>query len=284
MSEYRGIDLIQEYDRKSWNRRTGWVIGRPFTGSQIQIERAMELALLAGDTFEMNPGRDGAPWEIVIYYGADETQAPDQPLSDTWELVVNGLEKELWQLPFVRDGFTAIYDGVIASGLPEVTAIDCVNWVRKNIEVYLSGNTDKIKDLGGTEFDLTFQNLVDHISTTGVDKNAVAVWITRIVRLYARGVKAFPLSQFVLKRTRVVANNFAKSNLDAIYNDIFKRRTTDSLKAAEAIPDAVRFELPAGEWVKNVITIKIMTANKWEISEEWWHADIWEKEIYGDPI
>lgn len=284
MSEYRGINLIQLPDKKSWSPRGGWIIGRPFQGSEAQITQAMFSAQAAGDAFDMNPGVDGSPWEITIFFGAEETQSPTEPLSDEWDLDGNTLEKELWELPFVRSGFIEIYN-LTAAAVDEGVAVDAMNWIRKNLEAYINGNATKTKDLGGEEFDLTFNNLAARMATIpGVSVDQAKAFILRIARLFARGVKAFPVSQFVLRRTRVLANNFSKAALDGIYEDVFKRRSTDSLKSKENIPDDIKFELPAGEWVKHTPDLMRSSSLKRTLKEEWWHADTWDEEIYGELL
>jgi hypothetical protein len=281
MSEYRGIDLVQGHDRKSWHPRNGWVIGRPYTGSQTKIELAANAAFLAGDPFDLNPGRNGDEWELVIYFGAEETQSPDAAISDTWELDGNELEKDLWELPWILDEFKSIKDNRQGNptGDPRLASAACINWIRRNIEAWFRGES-KMITLDPEERDLSFAELHQNCIAYGLHEDA----FNKIVHLFGMGRKAFPVSQFVLRRTRVVANNFNKSNITNIYDDVFKRRLTSSLESAENIPATLRFALPAGEWVKRTPDMLQTTANKWTIREEWWHADKWDEEIYGPLI
>lgn len=281
MSEYRGIDLIQDPDKISWTPRGGFTIGRPFRGSQTQIQKAQVAALAARDAFDLNPGVEGALWEIVIYFGADENQPADVPISDTWELDGNTLEKELWELPWVRAEFDSITDDRTGNptGDPRLASAACINWIRRNIEAFIRGES-KTTSLDPAEIDLTYANLISYGFSYGFHKDA----LIELVRLYGRGVKAFPVSQFVLRRTRVLAKNYDRGNLTDIYDDIFKRRTTSSLESSEAIPGDIRFIMPQGEWVKQTPDMLQTSATKWTLKEEWWHADKWEKEIYGDLV
>jgi len=278
MSDYRGINLIQDPDRKAWNKRGGWTITRPFRGEQGQIEAAAAAAYAAGDSFEINPGPDGGPWELLIIYGAEETQSPNEPLSDTWELDGNTLEKELWELPFIRDEFNSIRDNRAGNptGDPRLVSQACINWIRRNIEAWIRGDSKTIT-LDPEERDLTYAELRQNVLAYGFHEPA----FNRLIHLLARGVKAFPVSQFVLRRTRIIANNFNVNNLKEIYSPVFKRWSTSTLKQREGIPSNIRFVLPEGEWVKQTPDIKQTTASKWTVTEEWWHADLWEEEIYG---
>jgi hypothetical protein len=287
MSEYRGIELIHDFDRKSWNKRSGWSIGRPFRGSQVKIEQAMQAALLAGDSFDMRPGVDGAPWEIEILFGSEDTQPTGEPLSDEWERLENEIEKELWFLPLVRDGMLAISDNAIRL-FGEEDGHDYIHWLKRTLDLYFGGeNSQSQKDyktLAGDTFPITFAKIVDNLTQVGVTKEAAADWISRISRLYARGYKAFFVSTFALRRTRVLASNFDFTNISEIDNDLLKVRTTNSLISAYGVPTRFSKIMPPGEWLKKVATVGTRGPTKDQCVEEWWHADLWEREIYGDPI
>lgn len=288
MSEYRGIDLIQGFDRKAWTRRNGWAIGRPFRGSQTKIEQAMLAAIVAGDAFEMTPGEDGAPWEIVIFFGSEETQATNEPLSDEWERLQNDLEKKLWILPFVRDGLIAIRDNAI-SLFGQDDGHDYLQWIKKTIDLYCQGENQRTqpdyKTLAGDEFKITIKNIVENLTQVGVSDTAAFDWVSRISRLYARGVESFPVSTFALRRTRIVAANFDFNNLSDLDTDLLKIRSTSSLINAHPVPARFQKIIPTeGEWLKKVATVSMRGQLKDQVIEEWWHADSWEREIYGEPL
>lgn len=268
-------------DGRMFDPRSGWTVTRRWRGSKAKIDDLAVTEALLGNRIVITPPDDGGLFILESAFADIEAQPADLPLSDTWELDANTLEKELWNLPFMRVEFDSIKDNRQGNptGDPRLSSGSCINWIRRAIEAFISGQ-EKIVTLDPEERPLTYAELHQDCLAYGLHEAA----FLKIVHLYAQGVKAFPVPQYVLKRTRVVANNYSRSNLTDIYNDIFKRRTTSSLEAAEAIPNTIRFVIPQGEWVKQPPTMKQSSPTKWTLSEEWWHADKWEPEIYGELI
>jgi hypothetical protein len=282
MSEavYTGTSEVRRLkDGKMFDPRGGWTITQRWKGSQTAINLLSETLL--GVRFVITPSDDGGDFILEATTADIENQPTDVPLSDIWELDGNMLEKELWHLPWMRAEWDSIKDNRNGNptGDPRLSSASCINWIRKNIEAFINGQ-EKTITLDPEERPLTYAELHQDCLAYGLHEEA----FLKIIHLYAAGVKAFPVAQFVLKRTRTVASNFAAFNLPNIYDDVFKRRTTDSLSGAYPVPGALIFALPAGEWVKQTPSAKQVSATKWAISEEWWHADKWEPEIYGEPI
>lgn len=258
--------------------RSGWTFTRRWKGSDAALVDIATAEGLLGNRFVVTPADDGGD-SILESTSIDEAQSPTEPLSDTWDLDGNDLEKELWELPWVRDVFDSIRDDKTGNPTdsPLLVSNACINWIRKAIESFIRGD-DKIKFVDGVESPFTYAYLIQSIDMLGGHGTDI---LYRLIAMYARGVKSFPVAQFVLKRTRVVADNYSEK---AEYDDIFKRRTTESLKAAYGIPATLIYFIPEGEWIKKTPSMKKTGVRKWTLTEEWWHADKWEVEIYGELI
>lgn len=276
---YTGTNAARRLkDGKMFDPRTGWTITRRWKGSQAALDAIAITEGLLQNRFVITPSDDGGDFILESTAADIENQPPDVPLSDTWELDGNMLEKELWHLPWMIAEFDSIKDNRTGNptGDPRLSSGSCINWIRKNIEAFIAGQ-EKTITLDPEERPLTYAELHQDCLAYGLHEEA----FLKIIHLYAQGVKAFPVSQYVLKRTRIIATNYIGK---PILNDVFKRRTNESLVSAYPVPSALLFTLPVGEWQKQTPQVKQVTSAKWAISEEWWHADKWAPEIYGDLI
>lgn len=273
MSEpiYYGTDLIQGHDSVTYDPTRGITRERPFTGEQSAIENQANLWIALGYRVRLDPGEDGAPWRVTVSFGGEESQPPDEPIVDQWERTSNSLEKELWELPFIAAEFKRILylsGGIAGDGISNCAII------KTAIEKYIRGEPRFLAPEETEETDLTFDSLRAAIEYVGGNMTVFA----RLIGLYARGVKAFPIPQYVLRRTRVVASNFTGKPVDS---DVFTQVSTSVLKSRYDIPNSVKFNLPDGVWVKQPANISPGGANRTTFVEEWWHADEAEREIYG---
>src|SRR5690242_8305171 len=96
--------------------------------------------------------------------------------------------------------------------------------------------------------------------------------------MFARGIKTFPVSQYVIRRTRVLAPNFSKAELKDLDDEVFTAITTSTLK--KRIPASFKPPVPDGVWVKQGLMWREVPP-KSSLVEEWWHADYAEVGIYG---
>jgi len=96
--------------------------------------------------------------------------------------------------------------------------------------------------------------------------------------LIIAGVTGYTISQIVLRRTKLISSVAAIYAVNANAN---KRYTRAGLIAAEGIPLAVRAEMPgAGQWLARTGQKEQLSSGKYQVTQEWWHADSWSPLIY----
>lgn len=251
---------------RTWDPRTGWVITRRFRG-QKEFLLAYEAAhKSAGAKTDWEPTDDGALAVLRATYGAEETQAPGEALSERWELVGNDLEKSLWELPKVVAELAKI---VQDTARPMKIAM-----LKTNVERLSKGNSTLL-DINGDEDkqDDPVPYFLNIVLLMGLDP---AVFLSLICTL-ASEVTSWTISQWVLRCTKVIANN---STIKPSLLNVGKVYGTEQLRTAELIPSTIKFDLPSGYWLKRTPTIEQTAADKWTISQEWWHADAYDPFIY----
>ena len=69
----------------------------------------------------------------------------------------------------------------------------------------------------------------------------------------------------------------AMSYINRIYSQV-------GLTAAEGIPLTIVFTMLAGYYLKRTPTITQQPNGRFQITNEWWHADTWSTTLYGDVV
>jgi hypothetical protein len=99
--------------------------------------------------------------------------------------------------------------------------------------------------------------------------------------LIKAGTTSYTLSQIVVQRTMTVnpgyAGAVAMSNVNRIYSKA-------SLTTAESIPDTIVFTMLDGHYLKRTPTITQQPNGRFQIVNEWWHADTWSTVLYGSVL
>jgi hypothetical protein len=99
--------------------------------------------------------------------------------------------------------------------------------------------------------------------------------------LIKAGTTSYTISQIVVQRTMTVGPGFAgaaaMSNINGIYS-------ASGLSAAENIPATIVFTLLSGYYLKRTPTITQQPNGRFQIVNEWWHADTWSTTLYGGVV
>jgi hypothetical protein len=254
-----GLSLVELPSGRSWDPRIGFTIIRRYRGSLTQIQIVEANAKASNLRVQIEPDIEGGFGVVSVWYGAESTQPADVPLADTWELVGNDLEKDLWELPKV---INALAPFVISDR----------RQIKADVEAWLAG-TLVVNGIPVTDW-------TDFCTRSEFTQSQNDV-LTDLVTDRIRGVEAWTVSQWVLRRTLIIAAN---STIKPALADVGRVRSTTTLKAEENIPSTVKFDLPEGFWLKRTPTFTQTAADKWTISQEWWHADNYSELIYGAPV
>ena len=100
--------------------------------------------------------------------------------------------------------------------------------------------------------------------------------------LIKAGTTSYTISQIVVQRTMTVnptysAGSDSMTNVNRIYSK-------DGLTTAEDIPSTIFFSLLAGQYLKRTPSITQQGNGRYQITNEWWHADTWSTLLYGTVI
>ena len=167
-------------------------------------------------------------------------------------------------------------DGAAADGDLELTTVWTVagNDLEKSIEnksewtSLPDAERDDLRDfLNGTKKETE----VDVSTTNGV----------AFRDLIKAGTTSYTLSQIVVQRTMTVSPGFAGAASMTNVNRIY---TKDSLTTAEGIPATIVFSMLDGQYLKRTPTITQQPNGRFQIVNEWWHADTWSTLLYGSIL
>lgn len=254
MSAFYGSNVTELPTDYGFDPRSGIYSIRKWRGTPAAVSLQADAAKLLGLKYDVTPDRDEGGYNTIrVWYGAIETQNPDEPLSDLWSLDGNQIDKSLWNIAKVKDTLANL-------------SVSDVSKVKKDVEDVVSG-----------EADFTADDILNGLPLT-VDKKIISDLISAL----CRGEESKPISQYVLRRVRTVPFN---TNIKPNYTGVNKIITTASLKAAgdpgaKSIPGTLLFELPEGFWAKQTPTVRQVTSTTWEITEEWWFAERYDPFVW----
>jgi hypothetical protein len=85
------------------------------------------------------------------------------------------------------------------------------------------------------------------------------------------------VSQWVLRHTIIIAAN---STIKPSLINVGKVFTTQMVQLIENIPATLKFDLPQGWWLKRTPTVEQTSADKFTITQEFWHGDAFDPFVY----
>lgn len=254
---------------RGWVRdpRNGVQLIRSYHGQYDALALLESSAAANGRKTTMEPLADGT-YTLRVQYGADDSQSPDQPLATVWELVGNDMEKSLWTLPEVKE----VTD--------KITTVHGKAVIKKLVESWARGDTEAELDNGDT-LTLNESNIKAMLNLYDVKVSTDQDTIVSLGNALSRGEESWLISQFVIRRTVTIASNSGES-LKPAYDNVNKMLTKDAFNRIEQPPSTIKFNLPDGYFLKRTPTVRQVTADKWEVQSEWWHADDYDELIYEE--
>lgn len=264
--EYYGETITGEVRGYSYNPRTGWQQIVVYTGTPSQIEIVSANAISNGYSVRYVPDSNGTYATLEVTYGAAETQDPAVPLSDEWSLVGNDLEKSIFEHPNLlarQDGWSSD-DKLIFRTIAEANA---------------RGDG---------------QSFIEQLADLEVRQDGAVVLLEEIKDELAKGVEAFTVSQFVLRHTTVITSNSTIKPNNSNVGKVFKTGSPSPLKNWQGsdveapditsdgitIPDTIKFTMPDGYWLKRTPSVEQYGTDKWQVTQEYWHADTYSTFLY----
>jgi len=265
------IDVVELPALKSWDPRSGWTITRRFRGSPAAVSVVASSWIASGNRVQIESAEDGSFDTLGVILGAEDTQPANLPLADQWSLVGNDLEKSLWTLPAI----VAEMDKVSIANTDHVHALSLL---RTDVEAFARGETSVPDPQNpGSTMDLTLSGLQTVVEALGM---SWPVWLALITSM-ARGEEAWSVSQFVLRHTLTISAN---SSIRPSYDGVGRVYSSSTLIGVEQIPNTLKFVIPDGYWLKRTPTVEQTAADKYQITQEWWHAESYDLFIYGSPL
>lgn len=109
----------------------------------------------------------------------------------------------------------------------------------------------------------------------------LSTYATNFKALIKAGTTSYTMSQIVVQRTMTVGPGYAGAAAMSYINRIYSQ---GGLTTAEGIPLTIVFTMLAGYYLKRTPTITQQPNGRFQITNEWWHADTWSTTLYGDVV
>jgi hypothetical protein len=266
-----------------WTKTGGKSLTRRWTGPAVLIgpdtvsgTKAQQLrAAGVGYEIEKEPGRFPI---ISATYGADETQPATEPLSDTWVMDVNEIERDIWEHPFIVAEIAKTFAPHVVAGVSLTAQQSAYAGAQaiKDIKAMLRGET--VEQDGRV---ITLDEAIAAAVAVGMSSAALWAWIQDLLK----GLASFAVDQHVLRRVRVVPDSTAIKAVE-LNSNIGRIFSTSSLRALEKAPATLPVvgDLPSGFWLKKRPRSEPVAPGKWKIWQEYWHADSYAKTVFGNPL
>ena len=245
MSVHGASGFLEQSQQRRWDVANGAVIDRTWEGPTSGLATFISGTLPAGYN-SINIEDDTEMCTVVAQYKDSSTDGIGEASADGlvqrwWELDGNDLEKSIWEHPTVT-AVTSSYDTTQLAAM------------RAHLETILDGT-----------------------ATSSWADADVSAAMDRI----ARGVEAFSVSQYVLRKTEVVR---AGTSLSASHSNTNKIFSYSALSSAE--PSLAGYDLVAAAglsalvWLKRTPDVRPTSNGLYEITTEYWGADSWDTWLY----
>lgn len=254
--------------RYSRDDKGAWTTFRRWRGTRAECD---VQASLAGGLNADLAQEDAYFWLLEVSYAGrvtDETPSPspDDQTVTLWSLQVSRLQKSLWDLPEVSAALEAAFPTL--QGRARFRG-DLVALARGEVVKY--------------EVDANGETTTAEITEADLEAAAGAYWATlsQVAAEITRGVEHYTLDAFVLRKRSIAV---AGASLRPAYTNTNRAFSTATLLATEAISATVADNLPAGYWLKAAPALDQTDSNRFELVQEWTHADSYSTLLYGSPL
>ncbi len=259
MNYYGDVTPVEMSKAPLWDPRSGWATVRRWRAPKGTLAGMLNEAKAAGKRAGIDP--DGEAFEILtVVDTTPDGSVPTELLADNWALLGNSLQKSVWQCPLIARELEKIESGRVRGE------------IRTKLSLLARGDT-QFNRSDGTAEDLDEKKTLDWIAEQGVSREIFA----QLLKDMGSGVDSYQVAQYVLKHQfafiagQIIKDPYVMAN---------KLMTTATLKVREGFPVNLPFDLPAGVWLKQTPSVQPLGSAKYQIEEEWWHADDYARSLY----
>lgn len=279
---YSSVGPVELKNRYTWNRWAGWTVNKSFKGLAVHLQDYVKTLQDLG-AIEINyepmdeEGVGSQFWTVRGTFGkTDEIPNAKPEAEAVWSLTGNDIENSILRLPVVRQ----VLDPIFAANPDEFYAI------KKDILDIVAGN----KKFSEASWFQALSGVTIKNGLIQFPKGVTELHIVLLALTYAlmRGEDAYPLSQWVLRKSQIVEPDSTKPLPFKEANRIF---TTAALIAREnvpesPIPDVLLLDIQAlnGFWLKRTPSREPTGNGKYQLSVEWWWTEEFDSFIYGEAI
>lgn len=267
ITHFGTYDLIELPTPQTYSPATGITQQRRFKLLKTSVPAFTASLAAQGYAWEMSPD-DGSPYATVTTISSPE-------LTTTWTLDGNDLEQPIWTLPKVRAMFELVADLKERAG------------IRHDIEALVRGeySADTRKTVQAIKDRITAAILAQP-QGPGIDpvlpdvNGQVGDIVDGIIKSLVRGVEAFPVSSYVLRKTMVLS---PVTNVSPGFQNANKVFSLAALVRDEpGIPLNIAGILVAlgGYWQKKTPQASQAADGRWTYTVEYWYAEEVDRFIY----
>jgi len=266
-------------DKVTFTPRIGYTVESSATVLASQYEAFVADKTAHGFACEAVP-RIGTPYYEVSWVPRDDSAA----VITVWELAGNEMEQSIWLLPKVQVEFLKLSTATSSSEPFYEQQAFLQRVVNGKVAGEASvpawkkdaaGNVDMVPIHTPDEFEAAIQFVSLQI---GSDPDFLDVEIFQgLAASLARGVESFPISHYVVRRTRQLSANTNILLEVASANFIYTRTEFTTL---ESPPATLKFSLPLGFYQRKTPSMTQQRDGTWLVNEEWWHATAFDPFIY----
>lgn len=259
-----GVQALES--ERGYTLQTGHTVDRRWKGTEAECQAYLDALVAAGGVVNARIVHDaGGYYILTVSYsaasasdGGGSAPASGDSVITIWTRERSRIEKSLWTVPAV----VAVLNAVAVPSGENATSAKAA--VRRDIEAYLRREIDS-------------EVLESSLGRYGVDNQTA---LRQLMSEFALGVESYPLDQFVIRRTQTGPLSYL-INDDATANQIWTRNT---LIAQSTMPADFKARVPTGYFLQSAAGLQQIDLYRWQITQEWDHADSFSTWLYGNAI
>jgi hypothetical protein len=281
------LEMIEQPTLRRFRMGIGWTLVRSWRGAKSKCPAFLTAGVQAGGLLvnatdlEVREDLDGmailsADFAVVDGTGSQAIPTAADPISRVWKLDGNDLEISPFALPDVQ--------AVLAKFTQATTRARLIADIRALVD-----GQRTIEDENKQVVDLTADFIIGSITGTPGIGTADLTVLQKLIDAMASGIDAFPVSQYVLRKTETVAVSVTTAR--ASHERVGKLLTYQTLNQLEPTlandPTALLIQaadLDKFFWQKRRPLTDPASRGQWQIVQEYWAFEAFNKFVYGEAV